>query len=164
MHGEILIRSINQKLGNFHHTRRPVARHPTPSPSTASPASSASGPSGITEVTCYPPCSPILFRSTQHIAPRIPRGFLIGAIRTTPTGCPSHQLLAPEWQSVEYFAQRYYLPMAWPVCSPVGPGKAGREATGDYPGCRLYSRKRTLAGTRIIKPDVPIRPDGLHCV
>jgi hypothetical protein len=30
-------------------------------------------------------------------------------IRTTPTGYPSYQLLAPEWQSIEHFVQGYYL-------------------------------------------------------
>ncbi len=38
----------------------------------------SSGSSGISEVSWYPPgYTPYFFHSTQHICPRIPRGFLI---------------------------------------------------------------------------------------
>jgi hypothetical protein len=52
-----------------------LAMPPTPTPSTTSSPSSTPGSSGVTEAS-YPP-SHTHFRIHKHIAPRIPRGFLI---------------------------------------------------------------------------------------
>jgi hypothetical protein len=55
-----------------------------------------------------PPNTPYFFPQHTTYLPANSEGFLIGAIRTTPTCYHSYQLLAQEWQSVEYFAPGYY--------------------------------------------------------
>jgi hypothetical protein len=111
-----------------------VARLPTPIPSTPSPSSSTPGSSGVIGVSFYRPPTPILFPPPATYLPANSEGVSYSARSGQTPSATSYQLLAPEWQSVEDFAQGYYLAHGLANMLTSRHWQAERKFTGDYPG------------------------------
>jgi hypothetical protein len=102
-------------------------------------------PSGLTGVSTYP-CTPYFYPHPQTYRHANSDGVSYSA-RTgqLPPAAPAitywHQSVTL-WSNLP---KAITLPMPRPGCPPGGADRqAGREATGDYPGCPLYAPKRTF--------------------
>jgi hypothetical protein len=119
VHGEILIRSINQKLGNFRHTRRPVAKPSAPKPLQDTISVESSSSSGVTGVS-IPPCTPLGCHFHNISARKIFKILLKAClyyVTTTPATSYWHQGVNL-WSALSYGIT---LTMAWPDCLPAVP-------------------------------------------